>query len=372
VTSTPFNVGAFVLGAPTSPRALVRHADLLTAYADGTLAERGEDRESFLSHYVFGPELQQYFISNQHSVKGFVGPCRADWLLWDIDRDGDLDAALTDTCRLTAFIQEHYRADPIVWFSGSKGFHVAVELIHRPPPAVGFHRTARTFAENLAARAGVRIDTNIYDIAHLIRLPNTRHPKTGLFKRRIDASDLFQVSVDGIRRHAEHPAGDGLPIWRGDTAQLAADWQAAEAATTRTTEARAATYRDFRPDERAPRYLIEFLRFGVPVGERHMTLFKCSTWLSTQGAPPSLIHALLTEPGCDVGLMPKDVERQIRCGIEHAQKQRSAADPRPDPTADPDSFEAWSIRHENDPLPEGAMDFPFGALTPRETEGGLA
>ena len=33
MTPTPFNVGAFVAGAPTSLRALVRHADLLTAYA---------------------------------------------------------------------------------------------------------------------------------------------------------------------------------------------------------------------------------------------------------------------------------------------------------------------------------------------------
>jgi hypothetical protein len=367
VTASSFNVGVLVLGTPTSPRALVRHADLLTAYADGTLAERGEDRESFLSHYVFGPELQQYFISNQHSVKGFVGPCRADWLLWDIDRDGDLDAALTDTCRLTAFIQEHYRADPIVWFSGSKGFHVAVELIHRPPPAVGFHRTARTFAENLAARAGVRIDTNIYDIAHLIRLPNTRHPKTGLFKRRIDADDLFQIGIDGIRRHAEYPASDRLPTWRGDTERLAADWREAEAATARATEARAATYRNFRPDERAPRYFLEFLRFGVEPGERAKTLFQCACWLSEQGCPEKLVSALLTEPALDCGLSPSETARQIKCGIEHALRQRAAADPRPDPIADPDGFEAWSIRHENDPLPEGALDFPFGANT---SEGG--
>src|SRR5690606_22348476 len=37
MTPTPFNVGVFVQGATTSPRALVRHGDLLTAYADGAL-----------------------------------------------------------------------------------------------------------------------------------------------------------------------------------------------------------------------------------------------------------------------------------------------------------------------------------------------
>ena len=59
MTPTPFNVGVFVLGAPTSPRALVRHADLFAAYADGTMAERGEDREAYLSLFAFGEEPGQ-------------------------------------------------------------------------------------------------------------------------------------------------------------------------------------------------------------------------------------------------------------------------------------------------------------------------
>jgi hypothetical protein len=365
-----FNVGAFVLGAPTSPRALVRHADLLTAYADGAIED---EREAYLSHFVFGEELQRYFAANRNSVAGFAGPCWCRWLVLDIDRP-DLAAALADARRLVGFLAERYGTDPPVWFSGSKGFHVAVELVHRPPPSVTFPAVARTFAEALARAAGVEIDRAVYDRNHIIRLPNTRHPKTGLFKRRIDADDLFRLDIDGIRRHAAHPAGDGIPAVRSCPANLAGDWHEAGQVTARATEARDARRGACAriPDERAPRYLIEFLRFGVPVGERHTTLFRCAAWLTEQGAPPSLVHALLTEPGCDVGLMPKDVERQIRCGIEHAQRQRVVTDPRPDPIADPDAFEAWAIRHEDDPLPPGAMDFPFGALAPVRSEGGLA
>jgi hypothetical protein len=51
--------------------------------------------------------------------------------------------------------------------------------------------------------------------------------------------------------------------------------------------------------------------------------------------------------------MPKDVDRQIQCGIEHARRQRAVV-------ADPDGFERWAILHEADPLPAGATDFPFG------------
>ena len=74
MTAPPFNVGAFVSGAPTSPRALVRHADLLNAYADGAI---DDDREAYLSHFAFGPEMQAHYAANRQSVAGFVGPCWA-------------------------------------------------------------------------------------------------------------------------------------------------------------------------------------------------------------------------------------------------------------------------------------------------------
>jgi hypothetical protein len=371
VTTHCHNVGAFVLGAPTSARALVRHADLLTAYADGTMADEGETREAYLSLYVFGAEMQDHFAANQNSVAGFAGPCWARWLVLDIDRDGPAEA-LADVRRLVAAIRDRYGIDDIpVWFSGSKGFHVLIELAHNPPPSLTFHRTARTFAESLAARAEVKIDTSIYDIAHIIRLPNTRHPKTGLFKRRIDPDALFVLDVPRIRQHAQHPAGDGIPSLRSCPAQLAAGWHAAERETARVTEARSVVRRDAgaTPDARAPRYFMDFMRFGTGEGERHVTLFRCAAWLTEKGAPPSLVTELLTEPGCDVGLTPKDVARQIQCGIEHAARQALEAGTLG--RLHPDAGERAAIEGEDAPLPEGALDFPFGALAPKG-EGGAA
>ena len=355
------NVGAYVIGAPTSPRALVRHADLLTAYADGAIED---EREAYLSHFVFGPEMTAHYRANRNSVAGFAGPCGCRRLVLDIDRPNLVDA-LADARRLVQTIHQRYpetEGDVPVYFSGGKGFHVPVELAHNPPPAVGFQHVARTFAEALAAAAGVKIDGAIYDVNHIVRLPNTRHPKSGLFKRRIDAEALFQLDVPRILDLAKHPAGDGIPTVRTPPPQLAADWTEAERETARAAEARAAVRRDLGDaDARAPRYFVDFLRFGVDEGERHQTLFRSAAWLTEQGAPPSLVAALLTEPGCDNGLSPKDVERQIQCGIEHARRQRGAtADPPPDPNADADGFERWAIRHEADPLPPGATAFLFG------------
>lgn len=377
MTAPTFTVGAYVLGAPNSPRALVRHEGLLTAYADGAMAERDETREAYLSHFAFGPDLQPYYRANRGSVRGYEGPCWCRRPVLDIDRE-DLSDALADARRLVAFLHDRYpeaEGDVPVWFSGRRGFHVGVELAHGPPPAADFNRVCRTLCEALAARAGVTIDTSVYDLAHLIRLPNTRHPKTGLFKRRIDADALFRLDAAGVLELARHPAGDGIPAVRSCPAALADDWREAERVTARAAEARAAdrTAHGLAPDARAPRYFLDFLRFADVGESRHLTLFRCAAWLTEQGAPPSLCSALLTEPGLDLALKPQDVERQIGCGIAHANRQRGAAgDPRPDPEADPDAFERWAVRHESDPLPAGGLDFPFGLLTPAGGGGGPA
>jgi hypothetical protein len=325
VTTPRHNVGAFVLNAPTAPRALVSHAELFQAYADGVMLEKGEEREAYLSHFVFGADLQRHHAANRNSVAGFSGPCWCRWLVLDIDR-ADLAVALTDARKLVTSLYQRYPETVgcvPVYFSGGKGFHVLVELAHAPPPSVGFHRIARTFAETLAARAGVKIDPSIYDIAHIIRLPNTRHPRTGLFKRFIACESLFLIDLEGIRERAKHPAGDGIPTVDSVPKNLAADWHEAERHEARQVEVRAERRRDFALDARAPRYLIDLFRFGVNEGERHQTLFRGAAWLAEQGAPDSLAFALLTEAGRDIGLTPADVDRQIRCGIDHARRQRA-------------------------------------------------
>lgn len=356
-----------MLGAPTSPRALVQHRELLDAYAN---LDIDDECEAYLSHFAFGSEMQRHFSANRNSVAGFAGPCWCRWLVLDIDRPNLVDA-LADARKLVAAIHARYpEAETAAFFSGGKGFHVLLELAHNPAPSADFPHIARTFAEALAASAGVTIDAAIYDRNHIIRLPNTRHPKTGLFKRRIDAEALFTLDIDRIRELAKYPHGEGLPTSNRVPPQLPIDWQEAARHTITKTVNRAAIRRDFAStsEARAPRYLVDFLRFGVPEGERHTTLFRSAAWLAEQGAPASLVVALLTESGRDNGLSPTDTERQIRCGIEHATHQRLAADPMP---TDPDAAEVWAIRHESDPLPPDATEFPFGALAAHTSEGGL-
>ncbi|MGL4424325.1 MAG: hypothetical protein ACRCZF_26960 [Gemmataceae bacterium] len=350
MTAEECNVGAYVRGSPFTGRKLVRHADLLTAYADASLDDTGE---AYLSHFVFGDEMRQHYGAKGNSVAGYAGPCWCRWLVFDIDRP-DLAAALADARALVRTLDARYpeMVDTLtVYFSGGKGFHVLLELRHAPLPCVGFNAVAGALARMLASKAGIVIDDGIYDIARIIRLPNTRHPKSGLFKRRIDAADLFQISIDGIRDRARHAEGDGLPTGSTVPQQLRLDWDSAVRAVAQHSAARSQRRIDTgnAPDARAPRYYTDFVQLRALEGERHATLFRCAAWLTEQGAPPSLVHALLTEPGLDSGLPPKDVTRQIQCGIQHAAAQR------PHPT----------------PTPPDPTNFPFGALAAPQPTGEL-
>jgi hypothetical protein len=315
-----YDVGVLVAGPVSAPRCLVEHRATLAAFAQDETQYYGE---AYLSHYQFGPGMESHYKRNGGSVAGFNGPCRADWLLWDIDR-ADLAAALADARRLAGFLAERYGTDPVVWFSGSKGFHVGLQLAHHPPPSATFPTVARVVAEGFALAAEVRVDSALYDLNRIVRLPNTKHAKTGRFKVPLLADELLELTPQAVWQRAAHPRGMSLPRWDGNTDKLADDWAAAEASVGRATEARTERRAEFEPDARAPRYLLEFLRFDTGEGERAMTLFRCAAWLTEQGAPPSLCAALLTEPGLDCGLPPSEVQRQIRCGIEHAQRQRGA------------------------------------------------
>ncbi|MFO0863919.1 MAG: hypothetical protein U0744_04580 [Gemmataceae bacterium] len=319
------NVGTYVLGSLSSSRTLVNHAGLLSAYADGVMADKGEVREAYLSHFAFGLDLKKHHTAHRGSVAGFAGACWSKYVVLDIDRDCP-EEALADVRRLVAYLQRRYpeiEGRVIVFFSGSKGYHVLLELSHRPQPAVGFHRTVRSLAEGLAGQAGVRIDTSIYDLAHIIRLPNTRHPKTGLYKRRIETDALFALTMQGIREIAKGPAGDGMPDAGTCPQQLPDDWRQAEARASGSLQTKIASRREPDTDLRAPRWFLEFFRFGVQVGERRPTLFRSAAWLTEQGAPPSLVKALLWEVACDQAIAPADVSRQIACGVEHANRQRA-------------------------------------------------
>lgn len=86
--------------------------------------------------------------------------------------------------------------------------------------------TVRRFAEAAARRAGATIDVSIYDRIRPFRAPNSRHPRTGLHKRRLSLDELLTIPAARIVELAREPMPFDLPDPFTDPALLA-DWQAA-------------------------------------------------------------------------------------------------------------------------------------------------
>lgn len=310
-----FPYGFRVVGDLHGQRRLVDSAAAFQGHCLATpKAEPG--RESYLSAFTFGDEFATYLRAHG-TVKGYAGPTCASWLTFDIDPEGRLDEARRDACNLAAFLDDRYpEVEPLVFFSGQKGFAIMLPLAHRPAGGPAFHRVARRLAEFLATLRGVVIDTAIYDRVRPFRAPNSRHPRTGLHKVRVTLDCLMHRDAEAIREWAREPHPFEAPEVPPACPQLAADWMGAEHAVATADRAQPVLGRT--PGGRLAYATMDLVRNGCDEGERHTRLFRAAGNMAEVGGNPALIHAILDEIGTDLGLTLADARRQVDCGIERA------------------------------------------------------
>ncbi|MFQ5807590.1 MAG: DNA primase [Phycisphaerae bacterium] len=315
--------GFRIVGACWGARRLIDWAAALRGYAECQPQAECE-RESYLSAFTFGPDFQAH-LDATGSVGGFLGVCWSPWLWLDVDCPGDLQEATRAARKLAVAIATRYRMDDddlLVFYSGSKGYHIGIPTAAwTPEPSPVFHRIAGRFATQLAKTAGVGIDTGVYDKVRPFRAPNSRHPKTGLHKRRLSVEELMHLPTDAILKLAERPAEFDIPEPTYQSQQAVADWQAvlehvkAEGAAKRRPRAANGDGASLN------RQTLEFIRDGAPVGNRALRLYSAAANLAEFGCPAPLAHALLTEAALDSGLPPKEVRRQIDCGLASASRE---------------------------------------------------
>lgn len=313
-----------VTGGKYGCRWFITFNDAWTAYTQCDPKAEVE-RESYLTAFTFAEDLRTYMRGNGNSESGYDGPCWAPWLWWDIDRSDNLDAALSDARRLAAKILERYRTldedDLLLFFSGSKGFHVGQPVTWNPEPSITFNQTVKQLALALASKFKVSIDATVYTKVGLFRAPNSRHPKTKLHKRRLSYKELMNLGIDRIKQLAQSPEPFDLPEVTAPDPQAVNDWQDALQAVQRETETKEKCRVAVANGEiRINRATFDFLQEEVEQGERELRLFSAAANLAEFSNVPDLIRALLSEPARHLGLTPKEVRHAIECGLNHVQK----------------------------------------------------
>ena len=207
-------------------------------YIEATYAPPGEKFERWRRMEERMLEQEVIRPSGNHNVfatiQRFRNPVEeegeAHWSDLLFDLDGDLDEAKDDAARVVDFFtQAPLSVDEKnvrVWFSGHKGFHIIVNgeaLGVEPDPDL--HRIHKLAA--LAVEQLLNIKTldsaSIYGRKRMLRIPNTIHPQSRLYKVELTRGQL-DLSIEDLRRLAKSP-GPVRP-WEEDVrpSEQAAAW----------------------------------------------------------------------------------------------------------------------------------------------------
>jgi len=279
--------------------ALVRHFGAYGCYATFYLYDEGIRRH-----------VRERLAGGRASVAGYSGPVYAPVWPLDID-DPDLGRALEAaraTRRHLVGSWEIPASAVRTYFSGKKGFHVTVDTRTFVAPAPShflpevLHRLTRRLAEELGAPAGGALDLSLRDRVRLLRLPNTRHEGTGLFKVPLTAREFEELDPEGIRSLARAPR----PLSGVDPTGLLAEGGMARERRPREIFEEAAVQgppsRPRRAEGHAgagtPEVLAcparrSLLAGPVPEGQRNNAAIRLASWLREAGLSPEETEARL-------------------------------------------------------------------------------
>ena len=318
MSATEFLYGLIVRGGVFSPRKLCDFRAAYMAYAEGET----DGSECYLSAFSFGADMLEHMERNG-STAGFSGALSAEYIPFDIDADsGDLDGALSEARRLAVLLLDKYSVSESalqIWFSGRRGFHLLLPAMGLYlAPGERFHEQVKRLALRLAEEAEVTIDASIYDRVHILRAPNSKHGKTGLFKIPLSADELLKLDAARICELAKAPCPADLvpaselgPWCDGQRPGLSRE---VVEETPGRVESGLGTYLEKRISKDTLRYIREGDTF---TDGRKMGLFRAAANLAECGVPGEVIEALLVRQALDSGIAPAVVDKQVRDGIHH-------------------------------------------------------
>lgn len=150
-------------------------------------------------------------LERESNEELFIAP-----LYFDFDYKEDPDVARLEVIKVCNFLTDELNIDSLavrVYFSGSKGFHVIVnEKVFGIEPSNYIHKVFKYITSFLVLKLGSgpinyktklkTLDTSVYTVKRMLRIPNTKHADTGLFKVELSHDELASLNIDQIRQLA--------------------------------------------------------------------------------------------------------------------------------------------------------------------------
>jgi Primase C terminal 1 (PriCT-1) len=171
----------------------------------------------YATYFFFSDEVLPYISSQGNnlppSVSGYDGKVWAPFVPIDLDHL-ELTPAQEAAKRLNAFLLEEWgvNCDALqIYFSGAKGFHLMLDtrLFGRVMPSKNlptvFDSLRRHLAQEIPEYLRGTIDLSIKDRVRLLRLPNTIHENSKLYKIILTPMELDQLSPEDFHELARKP-----------------------------------------------------------------------------------------------------------------------------------------------------------------------
>lgn len=179
--------------------------------------ERPNDWERI--EYASVPQYQQEVAYNYNCfctvqrfacdirVRGedFISP-----LYFDLDHSENPAISQADAVKLIDFCTEELDVKPTdiwVYFSGCKGFHILIaSAAIGIQPSSYLNKVFKHIAGYLIHRLEITsLDLSVYTVPRMLRLPNSIHAKTKLFKVEISIEELKTLTLEQIKELAKAP-----------------------------------------------------------------------------------------------------------------------------------------------------------------------
>lgn len=139
-----------------------------------------------------------------------LGNLYIDFDITDIDQANNFELIREDAIRVISALKAIFgipREMIRIFFSGSKGVHITVPLeVMGIQPYPELNNVFKLIADDFAKLVrNQTVDTRIYDKVRLFRVPNSLHPKTGLYKVPITFEELRTSSLVDLKNIAKAP-----------------------------------------------------------------------------------------------------------------------------------------------------------------------
>lgn len=158
---------------------------------------KNPNKDWYISLFKY-TENHKKHLEEKGSLSG-IRDTVTDKLYFDFDSKSNLDLARQDAVKAaTRLIESGISEDSIsCFFTGSKGFNLEVKISEKITPEQ-FKSIVFKIAGDLTT-----FDRVVNDPNRIVRIPNTKHQETGLYKIELEPHELVELGIEEIKEKAK-------------------------------------------------------------------------------------------------------------------------------------------------------------------------